>query len=720
MFRGRRLRARRGNPQGKFDPDDEKKVKYTRLNSVWELYEGYSEDSQSGFSLLPTTVQLTLAPYLGLLENLPFVWKMLKDIGSIRACWFYLGLYLIGEFALSLIPAVQLWLSGQLLSIVEIAVEQRTVNKRLLLHVAFGRIASSIVEFALERFVARISRPLNSLIKQFYDVNLFRVLARMDVPTFDDPIIQRQLEEDSPSDPRGSIVWRTVTSAVHIASTTTTLISELFVLYSVLKNQQDGLLLAFSSFLHPLLESAGEHMSLFTGVWAATTRNADFIKMSGLRQAIRRSVHRKEIVAGDMWEYLLSEYRRCVAALGEDVADFIETLHNHYTRRHFSVAQMLRQPLQELPQIIFTLRAVQHPKSIPLSLASINLITSSTTKFSGTLQMFLIGSGSISENFAMIRKLYEIMNLGNRIPDGTIPYPENQQSLRTGMSIEFRNVSFKYPGSSKYALKNVSFKIGKGQLCVILGENGSGKSTILKLIARLYDLQEGQILIDDQDIRTLALADLRRTMAILFQDYTHFPLSIRENIALGDPKHANDIERITQAANLGGASKFVEALDEGYDTYLERPIRDHYSGLPEGTTKLFGRTVNFGPLRNVGGMATSEATTLSGGQMQRIALSRTFMRSLISELSVGLLLFDEPSASLDPGAEHDLFERLRLLRGQKTMLFSSHRFGKLTRNADIILYMHDSVIVEEGSHDKLIKAKGEYARIWNLQAQAFL
>jgi ABC-type multidrug transport system fused ATPase/permease subunit len=111
---------------------------------------------------------------------------------------------------------------------------------------------------------------------------------------------------------------------------------------------------------------------------------------------------------------------------------------------------------------------------------------------------------------------------------------------------------------------------------------------------------------------------------------------------------------------------------------------------------------------------------LSGGQMQRIALSRTFMRSVVSEGGPGLLLFDEPSASLDPTAEHDLFERLRQLRGNKTMIFSSHRFGNLTRHADLILYMNDSVVVEEGTHDQLLRQKGEYARIWMLQARAFI
>ncbi|THU99111.1 P-loop containing nucleoside triphosphate hydrolase protein [Dendrothele bispora CBS 962.96] len=149
---------------------------------------------------------------------------------------------------------------------------------------------------------------------------------------------------------------------------------------------------------------------------------------------------------------------------------------------------------------------------------------------------------------------------------------------------------------------------------------------------------------------------------------------------------------------MGGAHDFITRLPESYDTYLDRPgmVRDVYSGLPEGTKTIFG-------------------------QVQRIALSRTFMRSLVdSQSAIGLLLFDEPSASLDPAAEHDLFERLRQLRGQKTMIFSSHRFGNLTRHADLILYMDDSAIVEEGSHNDLVNKGGEYARIWNLQAQAFL
>ncbi|KAJ3931351.1 MAG: P-loop containing nucleoside triphosphate hydrolase protein [Lentinula lateritia] len=707
------------NRKGKFDPKDENQVKHTKIGKVWELY----EERQPELAKIPFSARLNFERYLGLYDSLPFVWRMLKDIGSIRACWLYLGLYLAVQLALSLIPAVQLW---YVVSIVGTAIEQRTVDRQLLFRVASSRVACSIADLILQHMSKRISRPLNARIKQYYTVHMFSVLARLDVPTYDDPLVQRQLEQAFPSNSRQTVIWRTVVGVINMGSTAIMLLSQLSVLSNVLKNQQDGTLIAILSFSHSILSSSSDTQSLFTRgndictVWAATTHNADFIKLSGLRKAVAEPAHRKEIVAGNMWEYMHSEYRRCINILGDDAAEFFDVYELFNQKRFPSFASIIRRPLQELPQIVFTLRAVQYPATIPLSLASLNLITSTANSFSHTLLRLFEQTGSISDNFATIQKMYEAINLANRITDGMVPYPENQRSLQMGMSIEFRNVSFKYPESKSYALRNVSFKIVKGQLCVILGQNGSGKSTVLKLIARLYDPLEGQILVDDQDIKTFKLADLRRAMAILFQDYTHFPLSIKENIALGDPGHSDDIDRIRQAATLGGASEFIEHLEDGYDTYLDRPVRDYYSGLPEGTMDLFGRAVSFGKIRGMGGMKSNESTTLSGGQMQRIALSRTFMRSSVSEPSVGLLLFDEPSASLDPTAEHDLFERLRLLRGQKTMIFSSHRFGNLTRNADMILYMHDSVIVEEGSHDALLKAGGEYARIWNLQAQAFL
>jgi ABC-type multidrug transport system fused ATPase/permease subunit len=444
--------------------------------------------------------------------------------------------------------------------------------------------------------------------------------------------------------------------------------------------------------------------------------------MQGLKHLVDNPSHRKEVVAGNLSEYVTAQFRESAKRVGDDAGEFPELRRAHIIKDRLSIMSILREPMRELPQIVFTLRAVQKPMTIPLSLASLTLINQTSNSFSATLFSLFGESFSLAEQFANVRKLYEIENVQNKVVDGTIPFPEDQQALKSGISVEFRNVSFRYPGAEKYALHNVSFTIGAGQLCIIVGVNGSGKSTILKLISRIYDPTEGTIFIDKCDIKTLRLADLRAAMSILFQDYTHFPLSIRENIALGNPALAHDHDKVREAAHLGGAEHFIDELPDGFDTYLDRPVKDYYAGLPEGTTTLFGRSVDYSRVRGVGGLRASEASSLSGGQMQRLAVSRTFMRSLVSETesSAGMLLFDEPSASLDPTAEHDLFERLRKLRGNKTMIFSSHRFGNLTRHADLILYMDESVVQEEGTHDDLLKKGGEYARIWNLQAKAFI
>ncbi|TEB38531.1 HlyB/MsbA family ABC transporter [Coprinellus micaceus] len=704
-----------------FNPEDTSSVKRSKVG-VWDLY----EDVGGKFTKIPMLANLeTLWESL---DCLPYVWRMFKDIAGIQGCLTYLGVYIVLEIGLSLLPALGVWYSGQLLQVVEIAVEKRTVDKEFLIRIAVGRC---LTVFSIRLFTyvqEHVQVPLNMRIKRYYALRTFWAMARLDVPTFEDDVVQQQLQQSVSHSTRTSIAWDVVSTFLKIGSSAMRLIAQVTVLAGVLSEQRDASLLLLLTFAHLFVEWLGNYHAMLqrSGVWAATTENQHFVTSEGLKRTVSSTAYRKDIVAMGLREHLWHQFKKRAERLGDKVTDFWEEYFQK-RRQQTMFIQFLQDPLGELPRIVFCLRAVQYPASIPMSLTSLQLITSTVQSFSSSLFELVQKSSRVAEKLQAVRKLYDVSAVPNKVEDGHLPFPEKQHTLTPGFEIEFRKVSFRYPGNEAWALDNVSFKLEEGHLCVIVGDNGSGKSTILKLLSRLYDPTEGQILVNGMDIRTLKLADLRRAMSVLFQDYSLFPLTIGENIGFGDPVNAYDIDRIREAARLGGAEEFVDKMPDGFDSYLERPVNDIYSNLPAGTSKLFGRPVSHSKIRKLSGKRAGRGlaegkNALSGGQMQRVALSRVFMRSLVApEPAVGLLLFDEPSASLDPQAEHELFERLRELRGSKTMIFSTHRFGKLTRSADVIIYILNGVIQETGTHESLLKREhSEYAKIWNLQAQAYL
>ncbi|KAH9034132.1 HlyB/MsbA family ABC transporter [Lactarius hengduanensis] len=695
------------------DPLNKNVFKHVNLG-VWDLYVMRTRLSR----YLPTSWKIE--EYVGVWKDVPYLVRTLRDMDTVARP--LLLLYLGITIAKSLTPAVRLWFSGQVLGIVQSAIDNRTVDPRLLFWVAGGRALCTAAEHALGYASGKVATALGARARQFYSGRVFHSMARLDVPTWDDPSVSSQIKTLQPRIPdTESVALTAIMTLVETGSAFLRMFSEGAVLFRVLREQGDGSLLIPVS----LASEAVSYFAIRSGfilslgnTWAAITRNDDYVKMEGLNRVVKDTKHRKELVAGGLAEYLTAEYRSLADRLGGHANDFWTAYFSYVRAPTLEPISLLRVPLKELPQIIFTFQAVKKPMSIPVSLASLHLLQQSSNTFVMSINEIFQKMGSISDRLSSLRKLYEAENIPNKVVDGTIPFPENAQSISDGISLEFRNVSFRYPGSEQHALRDVSFKVLPGQLCVIVGSNGSGKSTILKLSARIFDPMDGSILINGHDIKTLRLADLRRAMAILFQDYTLFPLSIRDNIGLGNPRLAGDDAAIEEAARLGGASELIARLPDGFDTYLERPVRDQYMGLPEGTRKLFGRKVVDGPLGSTDDTSDHE---LSGGQMQRLAVARTFMRSSTMEQEVGLLMFDEPSASLDPTAEHDLFSRLRKLRGNKTMIFSTHRFGSLTRHADIILYMNDSAIVEAGTHEELLKHEdSDYGRLWRMQAEAFL
>ncbi|KAG1759101.1 P-loop containing nucleoside triphosphate hydrolase protein [Suillus occidentalis] len=689
-----------------FTPKDAGRVRRSRVG-IWDLYEDRETDVSHIAWMYAQTVQ-----------TVPYILRTLKDTFGIRRAWIMLSTFLVIEVLASLTPAVSLWYTSQLFSLVDTVMKTHTTDSTVLVHVAAGHLICTVATRFLKHARRFILPSLHQSITNFHMERTFNSLTCLDWPAY----LELESIENFGFISHSSvsrIAFQTIIMSMDITTTVLCLLSQFLILITTLREKQDGLLLAVLTFLQSVSYWHYTRRTVARSlVWIAATVNEDYVRMRGLYSLVSQRGYRKELVAGNLGEQITARFHESAERIGDDAVDFSDLEETYSVKDSISMTSIFREITYALPLIFFTLRVVQKQMTIPVSLVSLVLIYQiSNSVGSLPLSKWPFDGITLTTQLANIRSVYAIENVKNKVVDGSKPFPENQQSLRSGISIEFRNVSFQYPGAERFALRNVSFKIGAGQLCIIIGTNGSGKSTILNLISRIYDPIEGTIFIDNHDIKTLKLADLRTAMSILFQDFTCFPLSIRENIGLGNPTLANDNDKIREAARLGGAEEFIDEMVDGFNSYIDFPVGIHRAEIPPMAS---GRRADFSALDNAEGLPPRRLG-LSGGQRQRLAVSRTFMRSLASETesSAGILLFDEPSASLDPLAEHDLFERLRKLRGNKTMIFSTHRFGNLTRHADIILYM-DQCVQEQGTHNELMSKGGEYARMWNLQANAFI
>ena len=261
-------------------------------------------------------------------------------------------------------------------------------------------------------------------------------------------------------------------------------------------------------------------------------------------------------------------------------------------------------------------------------------------------------------------------------PASPTPIPE---PVRKG--IVFHKVGFTYPRNTEPALSDIDFMLPAGKVTAIVGENGSGKTSLIKLLCRLYDPDQGRITLDGVDIRRLDPAAYRRIFSVIFQDYARYAESVSENIRFGDIDAAEDDPRITHAADLGGARHFIDALPRGFQTPL---------------TRLF-----------------DDGRELSLGQWQRVALSRAFFPQS------QFIIMDEPTSAVDPRAEAELFENFRDRLEGRGALIISHRLSTI-RMADRIYMLDKGRILEAGSHEELVALDGHYARLFARQARAFL
>jgi ATP-binding cassette, subfamily B, bacterial len=312
-----------------------------------------------------------------------------------------------------------------------------------------------------------------------------------------------------------------------------------------------------------------------------------------------------------------------------------------------------------------------------LSIGTLTFLAGAIGQASSNIQQIFSTVSSIADQALFLTDLIAFFEMRPTIRSKPNALPAPRPILR---GFEFRNVSFQYPGSSRLILDGLNFHFRPGERVALIGENGQGKTTLVKLLTRLYDPTDGQVLLDGVDLREYNLDDWYREIGVIFQDFMRYEMTAHENIAVGQIEQIDNLPLLHSAAQKSLADEVIAKLPREYEQMLGR--------------------------RFEGGV------DLSGGEWQKVALARAYLRD------AQLLILDEPTAALDARSEFEVFQRFAELTTGKMALFISHRFSTV-RMADRIVVLEKGRIVEDGDHDALTHLRGRYAEMFELQAASY-
>ncbi len=311
------------------------------------------------------------------------------------------------------------------------------------------------------------------------------------------------------------------------------------------------------------------------------------------------------------------------------------------------------------------------------TIGSLTFLAGSFRRLSTLLENFLSGFSTVAGQALYLDDLFSFFEIQPEITSPSNPraFPN---PIREGFT--FEDVGFRYPGAEHWAVRHLSFTLRAGEVLALVGENGAGKTTLVKLVTRLYDPDEGRILLDGHDLREYDLFELRANIGVIFQDFVRFHMTAAENIAVGRIEARGDRERIVHAAEQSGADELIRKLPGGYDQVI--------------------------------GKRWKTGTDLSGGEWQKIAIARAYMRD------AQVLVLDEPTAALDARAEYEVFRRFKELSAGKMALLISHRFSSV-RMADRIVVLGEGLLEAIGTHEELLAQGGRYKELFELQAAGY-
>ncbi|KAF8754479.1 P-loop containing nucleoside triphosphate hydrolase protein [Rhizoctonia solani] len=583
-------------------------------------------------------------------------WDKPRAQGALRDLWRFISeVFALGPLALtmhlslwtvsSVLPSLKLKSDSNLLELTERALTGRVERAAATEEFRYRLIIYAtlwVIDLFVTKLKVRSGSNVQKMVESHFENRIFAVQSRLELRTSEDPAFESKIDRaaEYPWE-----AWSSLSTIMELAST----ISEVIATVAVLKGElisADGVnVFGVWALCFPLLTEFNEYRG--GKVFYAKITNSNWFKKEAFSQIGTWKHYKQEILSFGLVDYINSNRKPSVLlVIGWRLVWF----------RDFD------RLLDALPLVLCAWNAVYG--SARSSLAAMIRTQQTSSAACGVIWSLIRRGEELFKLFGNITALYEVLEMKPGIEDGDINYPDEEHAHNTGMAIEFKNVSFGYPFTSEKILNDLSFKIEPGQLCVIVGENGCGKSTTINLLNRLYDCDSGEIYIDGRPIRDYKVSTLRAAENIMYQNYCYFPLTIKENILMGRPDSEDPDTEIENAAKLGGAYDFIQKFPLRFETNWANSFWICFDGMRKGRE------------RNI---------QIYGGNREICPIEWRTMATSGKTPNKPLLCYDEPSASLDPKAEAGTFEQLRNLRGRKPLylLLSSLADGSSQLNAQL-------------------------------------
>ena len=590
------------------------------------------------------------------LRNLPRFFRLIWQTNR----WMAIGNASLRLFK-SAIPLAMLYIGKEIIDEVIRLIETRPTSDTSYLWLMVGlELGLAVFSDIINRGITLLDSLLGDLFANKTSVELIRHAAELDLYQFEDPEFYDKMERA-----RRQTNGRTVLMS-QVLSQFQDLVTIIFLGAGLVFFNPWLLLILFIAVIPSFLgESHFNHRTYsLTRSWTPERRELDYLRYIGASDQTAKEVKIFNLSGflAERFAEVSNRYYRANRDLAIKRAGWGTFLSSIGTIAYYGAYVFI---------IIQTI-------SGGITVGTMTFLSGSFNRMQSMLQSIMNRFSRITEGALYLQDLFDFFALKPQIRSSksSLPLPRPIQK-----GITFENVSFKYPNSERWAIRNLSFHLDSGEKLALVGENGAGKTTLVKLLARLYEPTEGSILLDGIDIREYQLKDLRENVGIIFQDYIRFQLRASENIAVGSIDQLDEMEEIEIAAEKSLADSVVDDLPQKYQQMLGRRF--------------------------------SDGVELSGGQWQKIALARAYMRD------AQLFILDEPTSALDARAEHEVFLRFSELIHGKMAVLISHRFSTV-RMADRILFLENGQLLELGSHEQLMAKDGKYAELFSLQAKGYV